>query len=273
MGTYFVQYTVIGQTSTTHTCLWPDAVASDFAPDQDRCTRLVIVEDTIPPEITLVGPTSIALEGGQDFIDPGATGTDLVDGSLTYSGQECNLNFTGGKVTIEGQPGVICRLLRGGVFNPVTQKIEFDSTRVANLTVEYYARDRVGNIRIPPVSRLVTVSDTKPPLINRCGPRRVALHQANTKFINQFCGVKRESNPCLELQTFRLSRAQAQADCSNAQCFWDAEFDICVIDSHPCLTMTETQCGSDSRCQWCQRGATAYDIVDKDMTNELIINR
>ena len=46
-------------------------------------TRAVIVTDTIPPIITLIGPTIITTTPGVNYEDPRATALDIVDGDLT----------------------------------------------------------------------------------------------------------------------------------------------------------------------------------------------
>ncbi|MDC0324443.1 DUF5011 domain-containing protein [Akkermansiaceae bacterium] len=46
-------------------------------------TRTVIVEDTLPPVITLTGSALVTIEAGADYIDAGATATDTVDGAIS----------------------------------------------------------------------------------------------------------------------------------------------------------------------------------------------
>ncbi|MDB4513356.1 DUF5011 domain-containing protein, partial [Akkermansiaceae bacterium] len=45
-------------------------------------TRTVIVEDTSPPVITLIGPASVTIEAGSEYVDAGATAIDTVDGAI-----------------------------------------------------------------------------------------------------------------------------------------------------------------------------------------------
>ncbi|MDB4447312.1 DUF5011 domain-containing protein [Akkermansiaceae bacterium] len=45
-------------------------------------TRTVIVEDTLPPVITLIGSASVTIEAGSDYTDAGATASDTVDGAI-----------------------------------------------------------------------------------------------------------------------------------------------------------------------------------------------
>ncbi|MDB4397574.1 DUF5011 domain-containing protein, partial [Akkermansiaceae bacterium] len=45
-------------------------------------TRTVIVEDTSPPVITLIGSASVTIEAGAEYADAGATATDTLDGTI-----------------------------------------------------------------------------------------------------------------------------------------------------------------------------------------------
>ncbi|MDB4556774.1 DUF5011 domain-containing protein [Akkermansiaceae bacterium] len=45
-------------------------------------TRTVIVEDTLPPVITLTGSSSVTIEAGSEYADAGATATDTLDGTI-----------------------------------------------------------------------------------------------------------------------------------------------------------------------------------------------
>jgi hypothetical protein len=44
--------------------------------------RTVIVEDTLPPVITLIGSASVTIEAGAEYADAGAMATDTVDGTI-----------------------------------------------------------------------------------------------------------------------------------------------------------------------------------------------
>jgi alpha-tubulin suppressor-like RCC1 family protein len=48
-------------------------------------TRTVVVDDTLPPVVTLIGNNPVALAVGASFVDPGATAMDLCMGNLTGS--------------------------------------------------------------------------------------------------------------------------------------------------------------------------------------------
>ena len=48
-------------------------------------TRTLVVVDTTPPTVTLLGPNLMSLVAGTSFVDPGATASDLCAGDLTGS--------------------------------------------------------------------------------------------------------------------------------------------------------------------------------------------
>ena len=66
LGTYEVTYTI-----------------SDDAGNPASCSRFVEVVDTELPIISLLGPPTLVNPCGQEFVDPGATAFDNVDGNLT----------------------------------------------------------------------------------------------------------------------------------------------------------------------------------------------
>ena len=45
-------------------------------------TRTVIVEDNLPPVITLIGSASVTIEAGSEYADAGATASDTLDGAI-----------------------------------------------------------------------------------------------------------------------------------------------------------------------------------------------
>lgn len=92
---------------------------------------LVIPVDATAPVITLKGSASMTLEGGAAFTDPGATARDNLDGDITAAI----------KVT--------------GSVNTAT---------VGAYTLTYNVKDAAGNAA-KPVTRTVSVTDTKPPTL------------------------------------------------------------------------------------------------------------
>lgn len=69
----------VGADAGTYTLTY---TATDAAGNSASVTREVIVADTTAPEVTLIGSFSINHEQGTEFVDPGATATDLVDGNV-----------------------------------------------------------------------------------------------------------------------------------------------------------------------------------------------
>ena len=96
--------------------------ASDAAGNSATATRQVTVADTTAPVITLLGENPIVVERDATFADPGATGTDSVDGTVN--------------VTVAGA---------------------VDTTAADDYTLTYLATDAAGNNSS--VTRTVTVED------------------------------------------------------------------------------------------------------------------
>ena len=113
-GTYTVSYSV-----------------EDLAGNSAVATRTVIVQalqDTVPPEITLIGPASVTIQVGAVYTDAGATATDNVDGDITD---------------------------RIVVDNPV------DTSSAGTYTVSYRVEDLAGNSAV--ATRTVIVQSASPP--------------------------------------------------------------------------------------------------------------
>lgn len=70
--------------------------ATDIAGNTATATRSVVVADTNPPVINIIGDTTINHRLGEIYIDAGATATDLVDGNVavTTSGTVADLAQT-----------------------------------------------------------------------------------------------------------------------------------------------------------------------------------
>ncbi len=96
----------------------------------------LIVEDTTPPVITLLGDAEIVVECGEEFTDEGATAQDLCDGDLSDA------------------------ILIGGDI--------VDSTAPGEYVIAYTVADSAGN-DAEEISRTVAVVDTTPPVITLQG--------------------------------------------------------------------------------------------------------
>ena len=97
--------------------------------------RTVVVADTTPPEITLLGDAPINHELNTAFTDPGATAADIIDGDIT-----ANIVTTG----------------------------SVNTALAGTYTLTYNVSDAVGN-NAATVTRDVIVADTTPPLITLNG--------------------------------------------------------------------------------------------------------
>lgn len=94
--------------------------------------------DTTAPVVTLSGPSSLNVEQGTSFMDPGASAQDAVDGAV--------------QVTVSGS-------------------VDVDTAGTYTLT--YAATDRAGNTAT--VERTVTVADTTAPVVTLIGSGSITL--------------------------------------------------------------------------------------------------
>jgi hypothetical protein len=119
--------------------------AVDSAGNQaTEVTRVVTVVDTTPPVITLSGSSSISVNLGETFNDPGATAVDSVDGSVS-----------------------------------VTSSGSVDTSRVGTYIITYNAIDSAGN-QATPITREVIVSDSSSPVITLIGNNRMSVNLGET---------------------------------------------------------------------------------------------
>jgi hypothetical protein len=128
-GTYFVSYNV-----------------TDEAGNEQEAVRTVNVVDSVVPVITLLGDTALNVNCGDDYVDAGATASDLCSGNLT------------GAIVVD---------------NPVDPMI------VGTYTVTYNVSDAAGNAAAE-VSRTVYVVDITAPVITLVGEPEVTVSQDGT---------------------------------------------------------------------------------------------
>lgn len=107
---------------------------TDSSGNMATTERKIIYKDVIAPVITLTNGTSISLNKGKDFIDPGFTATDECDGDITSS------------VTVEGT---------------------VDGHTYGTYTLTYRVTDSSGNIG--EVQRTVRIADLTAPIITLKG--------------------------------------------------------------------------------------------------------
>ena len=118
---------------------------SDASGNQATAVRSVIVEDSTPPSITLLGSTPVSVEAGSSYSDAGATATDSYDGDLTSS---------------------------------IATNNNVDSNTVGSYTVTYTVSDSSGNTAT--ASRTVNVVDTTAPVITISGANPVNVDLGTT---------------------------------------------------------------------------------------------
>jgi len=102
-------------------------------------TRTVIVQDTLPPVITLTDSASVTVEAGADYTDAGATASDTLDGAIAVV-----------------------------VDNKVNAQVP------GSYLVSFTATDAAGNAAVE-VTRTVIVQDTLPPVITLTGSASVTI--------------------------------------------------------------------------------------------------
>jgi len=110
--------------------------SADAAGNSTTAYRTVIVTDTTPPVISLLGANPQSIEAGGAYSEPGATASDNVDGDLS------------GAIVIDA----------GNVMTQVP----------GSYTVTYNVTDSAGNAATT-VTRTVIVADTTPPVITLSG--------------------------------------------------------------------------------------------------------
>jgi hypothetical protein len=200
--------TVMGEQTITYT-------ATDAAGNSSTATRTINVVDTSGPVITMIGDDPVTVEYGSDYVDPGATATDLRDGTVTVitsstsSTTKLGLNYifytatdslgnetkvfrtlnvvdtTGPEITIIGSnpltveygsdyvdAGATATDLRDGVVSVTTSSTS--STEVlGEQTITYTATDALGNTST--ATRTINVVDTTGPVITILGENPVTV--------------------------------------------------------------------------------------------------
>ena len=104
----------------------------------------VVVLDTVPPVVSLIGASTISLNVGDIFSDPGATVSDNVDATHSITGT-----------------GLV------------------DTSTAGTYTRTYRALDAAGNVATP-VTRSVIVNDVVAPMITLIGANPITLNEGDT---------------------------------------------------------------------------------------------
>ena len=132
IGTYQIQYSV-----------------TDSEGNTTFLNRTVQVIDSTKPTIQLIGDSTVSIEVGGSFIDPGATASDTNDGDITSS------------IIISGT---------------------FDLNSTGTYALTYNVSDSAGN-SADPVTRTIIVVDTSPPQFSLNGDSNLDI-DLNTVFID-----------------------------------------------------------------------------------------
>ncbi|MBE0366461.1 immunoglobulin-like domain-containing protein [Pseudoalteromonas aurantia] len=114
--------------------------ASDNSGNKATVSRVVIVEDTTAPEITILGGNPVIVEAGGEYNDAGVSTLDIVDSNITVA---------------------------------ITDNVTV--AKVGEYTVEYTATDNSGNKAT--ASRKVLVKDTTAPAITLLGDNSITIER------------------------------------------------------------------------------------------------
>jgi hypothetical protein len=144
-GTYVVTYQAI------------DTAGNAAAP----ATRTVIVQDTTPPAITMLGTSPVTVEVGTEYLDAGATAWDTCDGDLTA--------------------------------NIVTTNL-VEIAVLGTYSVAYDVNDSAGNAALT-VTRIVHVVDTTPPDLICLGNQTVAPLDCDYHVVFEECTAMDNYDP------------------------------------------------------------------------------
>ena len=133
-----VDSNIIGSYTVTYT-------VNDASGNQATAVRTVIVEDSTPPTITLIGSNPASVEVGNSYSDAGATATDAYDGDITSS---------------------------------ITTTSNVNINTVGSYTVTYTVTDSSSNSAT--ATRTVNVVDTTAPVITISGANPVDVDLGTT---------------------------------------------------------------------------------------------
>ncbi|MFZ3011410.1 MAG: immunoglobulin-like domain-containing protein [Minisyncoccia bacterium] len=214
----------------------------------------VIVQDTTPPEITLNGDTVINLIVGDSYADAGATASDIVDGDLTGN------IIQGGDVVNTSQPG--------------------------SYIITYNVADAVGNPATQ-TTRTVNVSDTEAPTINSTSDITTEATSASGAIViydestltatDDIDGViSVDAGSCIpasgSIFALRTTPVSCSATDSSGNEGNGVAFSVIIEDTTiPTITMLgSTPIELTVGDSYTDAGATASDIVDGDITDNII---
>ena len=212
-----------------------------------QVSRSVVVEDTLPPSITLLGSSSVTIECGDGYTDAGATATDQCDGELTDE------------------------LL---VVNPVDPDVP------GEYTITYDIADAAENAATQ-VTRNVTVEDSTAPTITLTGEITISLECGDsfedlgaTAFDECDDDLTENIDTVGTVDTTVPGEYTIEYDVVDAagNAATQAVRTITVVDSPPAITLLgESEVTIECSASYADAGATAFDRCDLDVTDDLTV--
>ena len=227
VGTYTVTYTVVDSVGLTQTLI-----------------RNVTVADTTKPDITVIGDSTVIVEGNSAYVDAGATAFDAIDGVLVVS--------TIGSI---------------------------DTSVVGNQTLTYSATDNSGNVQT--ATRTVSVVDRINPVITLNGSAIVS-HEINTDYTDAGAIATDALEGLLTVETTGNVDTAALGENTITYSAIDSSGNedrqtrtVNVVDTtKPVITLLGDNVGDDADNKavtteagvpYVEAGATALDTVDGDL--------
>ena len=219
-----------------------DTIEGERDEDYDEDT-----DTSLPPVISLVGSSTINLEVGDTFTDPGATASDNIDGDLTSS---------------------------------ITSSGTVDTASEGTYTIYYNVSDADGNIAS--VSRTVIVSLDLPPTITLTGSATISILVGDT-YIENGCvatdaldgdltssiitsGTVDTSTVGTYTLVYSVSDSASNIVSTTRTVIVNSPLDT----TPPSITLTGSSTISVAvGTNWTDPGATATDDVDGDLTSSI----
>ncbi|MDB4432566.1 DUF5011 domain-containing protein [Akkermansiaceae bacterium] len=198
-------------------------------------TRTVIVEDTSPPVITLIGSASVTIEAGAEYTDAGATAIDTLDGAIAVV-----------------------------VDNKVNAQVP------GSYLVSFTATDAAGNAAVE-VTRTVIVEDTSPPVITLTGSASVTI-EAGAEYTDPGATASDTVDGAIQVEVDNKVNSQVPGSylvsftATDAAGNAAAEVTRAVIvedTSPPVVTLIGSASVTiEAGSEYADAGATAFDTVD-----------
>ncbi|HEX8701755.1 MAG TPA: immunoglobulin-like domain-containing protein [Myxococcaceae bacterium] len=117
-------------------------MARDPSGRSASANRAVTVSDTLPPDLTVLGPAQISYECGSPYVDPGARASDACAGDLTAA------------------------IVAESAGNP---------SQPGTFHITYRVSDPSGHTRVAANARTVMVNDNEPPVLVLNGPATMGV--------------------------------------------------------------------------------------------------